>query len=417
MRFTYFRKKRRFLFGLLTLIFILKVSDSYFDDAIFKYVEIKSISYFEKMVNESVKEDVLSTLKGNLMKEVIGKDNKVSYVYMDVHQALEIKSKASERLQVLMEDLKEEPDLKTVEIPIGYFLSKNIILSDGINIPVRINVYEAPYTEIKTDVYEYGINSSLVQIMLNFKMFVHLQIPLQSKQIELETSILISSEIINSEVPNYYFDGLEPNPGITLSDNLIFLWYNHLRWLFMVIKTQKRYYEVLKNVKDALNIEQFDQCYIEEWYDKFPYIVGDISDGKLRLKGFTTDSEDKYFFYKIPDYILESCAYQTPYFVLKAIKESEYMERVGEPASDLVLEYEEKGFILEKIPFDKESLSLEKSKKNQPNIQIDINKLNAVTTFPLPEDLVKEIAKERAFEQRTKTNNTKNRNNRNNKRN
>ena len=152
------------------------------------------------------------------MKEVIGKDNKVSYVYMDVHKALEIKAKASERMQELTKNLRQEPALKTVEIPIGYFLSKNIILSDGIHIPVRINIYEAPYTEIKTDVYEYGINSSLVQINLNLKMFVHLQIPLQSKQIKLETSVLISSEIINSEVPNYYFDGLEPNPGITLSD-------------------------------------------------------------------------------------------------------------------------------------------------------------------------------------------------------
>ena len=94
MRFTYFRKKRRFFFAVLTLAFILKVSDSYFDEAIFKYVEIQSTSYFEQMVNESVKQDVLSTLKGNLMKEVIGKDNKVSYVYMDVHKALEIKAKA-----------------------------------------------------------------------------------------------------------------------------------------------------------------------------------------------------------------------------------------------------------------------------------------------------------------------------------
>ena len=182
----------------------------------------------------------------------------------------------------------------------------------------------------------------------------------------------------------------------------------------MVIKTAKRYYEVLKNVKEALNIEQFDQCYIEEWYDKFPYIVGDIADGKLRLKGFTTDPEDKYFFRRIPEYILESCCYQTPYFILKGIKENEYMERVGEPASDIVTEYEERAFVLEKIPYDKESLSLEKSKKSQPNIKLDINKLNAVSTFPLPDDLVKEIAKERAFEQRTKTNNTKNRNNRNN---
>ena len=218
MRFIYFRKKRRFILAFLSLILVLKVSDSYFDEAIFKYVEIKSTSYFEKMVNESVKQDILTTLNGRLMKEVLDENKNVSYVYMDVHQALEIKAKASETLIQLTDDLRNEKELQTVEIPIGYFLSKNIILSDGIHIPVRINVYEAPYSEIVTEVYEYGINSSMVQIMLNLKMFVHLQIPLQSKQIKLETNVLISSEIINSKVPNYYFDGLDPNPGITVSD-------------------------------------------------------------------------------------------------------------------------------------------------------------------------------------------------------
>ena len=84
----------------------------------------------------------------------------------------------------------------------------------------------------------------------------------------------------------------------------------------MVIKTEKRYFEVLKNVKEALNIDQLNECYIEEWYDKFPYIVGDIADGKLRLKGFSTDSNSPCFFHKITDYILESCCYQTPYFIL-----------------------------------------------------------------------------------------------------
>lgn len=183
----------------------------------------------------------------------------------------------------------------------------------------------------------------------------------------------------------------------------------------MVIMTKNSYYEVLKNVKDAFNMEQFNECYIEEWYDSFLYIVGDVADNKLRLKGFTTDSNDKNFFHKIPEYILESCCYQTPYFVLKRIKEQEYRDRKNEPLSEIATLCEEKGFKIEKEPFDKENLSLEKSEKNSPNIKIDSYKMNAVETFPLPDDIVKEIAREKALEAKNNTKKPRNDKKRDNK--
>ena len=79
-------------------------------------------------------------------------------------------------------------------------------MSDGLRLPVDLTIYEAPQTEIRTEVFEYGINSSMVEVLLDLKMYVHLQIPFQSKRVELSSSVLISAEIINSKVPNYYFD-------------------------------------------------------------------------------------------------------------------------------------------------------------------------------------------------------------------
>ena len=74
----------------------------------------------------------------------------------------------------------------------------------------------------------------------------------------------------------------------------------------MVVKTKKGYFQVLKNVKDAFNLEIFEECYIEEWYDQFIYIVGDISDSKLRLKGFSANPAAKEYFEYIPDYLIEA---------------------------------------------------------------------------------------------------------------
>lgn len=87
-------------------------------------------------------------------------------------------------------------------------------------------------------------------------------------------------------------------------------------------KNKKGYFQVLKNVKDAFNLEIFEECYIEEWYDQFIYIVGDISDSKLRLKGFSANPAAKEYFEYIPDYLIEACNYKPAYFILKKQQKS-----------------------------------------------------------------------------------------------
>ena len=206
MRFCYFLKKKRFYFAIILLVILIRFTNCYFDEAIFQYVEIKSRSYFERMVNESIKTSAIEVLDGKIMNQVLDENNNVVYAYMDVHKALKIKSNASDSLTKMCEDLKENKDLQSVEVPFGYFITKSVMMSDGLRLPVDLTIYEAPQTEIRTEVFEYGINSSMEEVLLDLKMYVHLQIPFQSKRVELASSVLISAEIINSKVPNYYFD-------------------------------------------------------------------------------------------------------------------------------------------------------------------------------------------------------------------
>lgn len=87
-----------------------------------------------------------------------------------------------------------------------------------------------------------------------------------------------------------------------------------------MIETKYGTYEMLTNEKDSFILEQFESRYISEVYDKYTYILGDLSGGLLRLKGFSSDSKSKNYFHQIPDFLNEACAYQCGYFVLKRIK-------------------------------------------------------------------------------------------------
>jgi len=155
----------------------------------------------------------------------------------------------------------------------------------------------------------------------------------------------------------------------------------------MVIKTSKGYYEVLKNIRDALNIEKFEEAYLEEYYDTYEYIVGDIASEILRLKGFNKADGS---FNTIPEYLAESCVFKCAFFILRRINEDEY-NKLSEyyknhPNNNLTVG-DDHVEPMPKVNYDKESLVLESTKKNTPNIVLDMNRINKVKTFPLPDDL------------------------------
>ncbi len=88
-----------------------------------------------------------------------------------------------------------------------------------------------------------------------------------------------------------------------------------------MVETNYGNYELVQNNKDAFDLEMFNNKYISEVYDKYTYLLGDMSGGILRLRGFSGDPKSKNSYLTIPDFIIESCAYGCGYFVLKRIKE------------------------------------------------------------------------------------------------
>ena len=80
-------------------------------------------------------------------------------------------------------------------------------------------------------------------------------------------------------------------------------------------ETEHGNYEIIKDYKEALEVKTFNERYIN-YLDKYLYIVGDYSADMLRFKGFTKSNYET-----IPDYLIESCTPNAPYFVLKRLSE------------------------------------------------------------------------------------------------
>ncbi len=86
------------------------------------------------------------------------------------------------------------------------------------------------------------------------------------------------------------------------------------------MKIFNKQYKLIKNYNEAFNEEEFlSKC--TDYFDGYDYIVGDISYGKLRLKGFNKKGNEKYKeindFSRIDTYIKDNCAYGCKYFILE----------------------------------------------------------------------------------------------------
>jgi len=79
-----------------------------------------------------------------------------------------------------------------------------------------------------------------------------------------------------------------------------------------MLETEHGNFDLIKAHRDAFVLDDFNQRYVD-YFDQYPYIVGDYSAGLLRLKGFSESNHET-----IPDYIIESCAPNCAYYILKS---------------------------------------------------------------------------------------------------
>ena len=165
----------------------------------------------------------------------------------------------------------------------------------------------------------------------------------------------------------------------------------------MLLKTPKGMFLLEKNFRDAYKEEAFIEKYLEEVFDKDLYIVGDISNGILRLKGFDTDPKSPNHYSNLNKYIETSTVIGCPFYILKRIRSNEEFEKLSNDENKS--KTDETGFVIttiEKENFDKESLKLQSSGKGHPNIVLDSGKFNSMPKGELPSDLkdMKEPTKE-----------------------
>ena len=195
-----------FIFALIAG-FIGRMSVGYFSDAVKTYSESVIINYSRNIIDQGVTNGVIDDLNGeSLVREVYDSSGKVSYAYLDARKINIIRTNVSKYVTEAIYIINNQDTFNSIEIPLGYFFGRNYFLSNGIKVPVELEVIGNQSIEIQSNVMSYGLNTTILQINLYVKLDIKSVIPFQTAKIVTETIIPLSLEIMNNDIPYYLGD-------------------------------------------------------------------------------------------------------------------------------------------------------------------------------------------------------------------
>lgn len=105
-----------------------------------------------------------------------------------------------------MESLSTIENGMVIAIPLGAVTGKNLVVNLGPRIPVKLSLLENVKGSIRTEVKDYGINNSLINVYLKIEIEQNIEMPSATDSFYNNYEMLLSSKLIHGIVPSFFGD-------------------------------------------------------------------------------------------------------------------------------------------------------------------------------------------------------------------
>ncbi len=205
-------KRNRLLKFLILLMIIIipalmiKIIDNYFSERTTLYIIKQADNMASNAVKDIIKLAVIPKIDiDNIIIIKYKNDKSIDSVIVNTKIINEIMGDASELVdELLSEDILDDT-LHELVLPLGYVISPTLFATRGPKIRIHIRPIGAYNADIYTEVSSYGINNSLIEVYLLIQIDIEALVPLQPKSFVSETKIYLVSQIIQGEIPKYYY--------------------------------------------------------------------------------------------------------------------------------------------------------------------------------------------------------------------
>ena len=180
-----------------------------------EYVSSKSINIINSLINQSIKNILYSENIDDIIEEYRDSNGNIVTLDFDNNITNKILYMVNEKLLSDLNNIEkanyDEIKSKYINelnkvyyIPLGIISNTPVLNSMGPKIPYKIDFIGSINNETKINIKEYGINSSLVELVLNINFNVQVIMPFKSKISNINKNIILDSKIIQGKVPDYY---------------------------------------------------------------------------------------------------------------------------------------------------------------------------------------------------------------------
>lgn len=227
-------KKNIFVISLLILLICLVLIINFIGNKItpgvISYAEMELEKFTTRIINSVISSEINNVSLDDLF--IITKDNNdyiktIDYNPIEVNKILSnITTKVDktlrnvekgENLFELSNDILETYDIDKLkkgiifEMAITTIFDNPILTNIGPKIPIRISMLGSTSSNINTKITNYGINNALVETSIKIEVKLQIVLPYKTEKISFQNSIPISLKLIQGNIPNYYFSGIDKN--------------------------------------------------------------------------------------------------------------------------------------------------------------------------------------------------------------
>ena len=195
---------------------MLKVFTIKSEKILLNYAENKSKELSQLLVNNALEEIIIDANVEDIINLEKNQNNEIISLDFNNVKINEIELKISKNIQKNLKKLEENKKNSLTEkyyddkidiiyeVPMSIIYDVPILVGIGPKVPFKLDVLGNVKTNVITNIKEYGINNSLVEVILNMKINIQIILPFSSKNIVIESNVPLKTKVIQGKIPTYY---------------------------------------------------------------------------------------------------------------------------------------------------------------------------------------------------------------------
>ena len=205
----------------ITILIIFKIINQKMMPILVNYAEIETERIAMAVINKSILkyttneglEDLIIT-NTNENNEIVSVDfnavnvNNILYsITNSIEQNLILLDKGKfDELNIPISNVYEKSDISGIVyyIPFGVVTGASIIADIGPKIPVKNKIVGSVYSNIKTEVIEYGINNAMIKIYIEVEVNEQVILPFTSKKVNVKSELPVFIKLVQGKIPSVY---------------------------------------------------------------------------------------------------------------------------------------------------------------------------------------------------------------------